>query len=43
MAILGLDLTLPLLVQCSPLLLSAGPKNEIKIKTLTKQLIHTLH
>ena len=29
-AILGLDLTLPLLVQCSPLLLSAGPKNEIK-------------
>ena len=35
-ATLGLDLTLPLLVQCSPLLLSAGPKTEIKNQNTCK-------
>ena len=40
--ILGLDLRLPLSVRCSPLLVSAGPKNEIKHQNIT-QLIHTLH
>ena len=40
--ILGLDLILPLSVRCSPLLVSADPKNEIKNQNIT-QLIHTLH